>query len=273
MHAAILTDDLSESIQVLYEVFARYPTRRDMPRECCDMPHCEYCVTPEDIALICSKPLRELTADDLSKYAGKAITTWGDVEDFKHFLPRLMELIATEGSVDWRGPEEVFSRFRYGQWEGWEPRERHAVDSYFVSLWRFVLSRHPVFPGWDPPWWSIANDYLCAVAQATDDLSPYLQMWRVDRSITGLRHLADFVADTVNQAKDGMLGAWWKGCKAEAQVKEWLSDPATWQRLEEGLASPSSPPFAPSLVEALDLLARYGWALRNTPGDAGSTDR
>lgn len=262
----LLTDDLLESIQSLYEMFERYPARREMP-------HCEYCVSPEEIAFICSKPLRELTADDLGKYAGKAITTWGDVEDFKHFLPRLMELIATEGRVDCEDPQVVFSRFRYGQWEGWEPRERHAVESYFVSVWRFVVSRYPVIPGVETLFGAIANDYLAAIAQATDDLSPYLRMWRADRSVPSLRHLAEFVADTVDQVKDGTLGGWWKSCKAEAQVKAWLSDPATWQRFEEGLASPSSRPFAPSLVEALDLLARYGWALRNTPGDAGSTDR
>lgn len=58
MYAAILTDDLSESIQVLYKVFERYPARRDMP-------HCEDCVSPEEIAFICSKPLRELAADDI----------------------------------------------------------------------------------------------------------------------------------------------------------------------------------------------------------------
>ncbi len=248
--SAILTDDLSESIQDLYEVFDRYPVRRNMP-------HCECCVTSEDIDLICSKPLRELAAADLGKYAEKAITTWGDVEDWKHFLPRLMELIATEGLVHWANPETVFSRFREGKWEGWDPVERHAVGFYFVSLWRFVLSRYRVIPLMETPLAVTANDYLCAIAQATDDLSPYLRMWRADRSITALRHLADFVVDTLDQVmKDGTLGPWWRGRAAETQVKEWLSDPATTQRLEEGMASSSSGPFAASLSAALGHLVR-----------------
>ena len=251
MPPAVLTDDLSESIECLYKVFERYPARRDMPRCECG------CVAPEEIALICSKPLREMTADDLGTYAGKAITTWGDVEDFKHFLPRLMELIATEGAVDWRDPETVFGRFRFGHWEGWEPAERHAVETFMVALWRFVLSRYPVIPGLETPFGSIANDYLSAIAQATDDLSPYLRMWRADRSIPALRHLAEFVEDTLDYMTDqGTLGPSWKGRAAQAQVKDWLFDPATTQRLEEGMDSPSSVPFGPSLRRALGFLAR-----------------
>lgn len=119
------------------------------------------------------------------------------------------------------------------------------------------MSRYPVIPGIEPPWWSIANDYLCAIAQATDDLSPYLQMWRADRSRTGLRHLADFVADTLDSVmENGTLGAWWKDRAAQAQVKEWLTDPATTQRLKEEIAAPSSGPFVASLLGALDLLSR-----------------
>lgn len=250
LELADLSGDLSESIHRLYKVFERYPARRDMP-------HCECCVSPEEIALICSKPLQELTGDDLAAYAGKAITTWGDVEDFKHFLPRLMEVVATEGSVDWRYPEVVFSRFRYGHLEGWAPSERLAVEAYFLSLWRFVLSRYPVFPGGDDPWSSIVNDYLGAIAQATDDLSPYLQIWRMDRSIPALGHLADFVWDTLDYMQDhGTLGAFWEDRVAEAQVKDWLTDLATQRRLEEGLASPSSGLFVPSLLRALNCLAR-----------------
>jgi hypothetical protein len=262
----ILNDDLSESVRGLYEVFERYRFRRNMPRD-------DVSGMPEEIALLRSKPLRELAADELAPYAGKAITTWGDVEDFKHFLPRLMELIATEGSVGFRDPEVVFSRFRYGKWEGWERGERRAVESYLLSLWRFVLSRYPTIHGWEESFRSLedsirgvssmANDVLAAIAQATDDLSPYLRIWREDRSLSALRHLADFVVDALAAViSDGTLGPWWKDRPAQAQVKAWLSEPATWQRLEEGINARTSRPFATSAYEALDLLARFRTRLK-----------
>lgn len=82
-------------------------------------------------------------------------------------------------------------------------------------------------------------------------------MWRADRSRTGLRHLANFVADTLDSVmENGTLEAWWKDRAAQAQVKEWLTDPATTQRLKEGIAAPSSGPFVASLLGALDLLSR-----------------
>ena len=48
---------------------------------------CPCCVSGSDEDNIHSKQLRQLNGDDLSRYAFKAMTTWGDIEDFKYYLP------------------------------------------------------------------------------------------------------------------------------------------------------------------------------------------
>jgi len=86
------TKELNASIEKLYATFARYPLRASMDA-------CPCCVTDEDMGRLCSKELRGLEENDISLYAYKAMTTWGDVEDFKHFLPRIFELASASGFV------------------------------------------------------------------------------------------------------------------------------------------------------------------------------
>lgn len=51
-------------------------------------------VSESDKAALHSKKLRELENKEICGYAFSAITTWGDLNDFKHYLPRIFELAA-----------------------------------------------------------------------------------------------------------------------------------------------------------------------------------
>ena len=52
------------------------------------------------------KPLQEPEAEDLGRYSFKAMTTVSDVHDFRHFLPRIKELLAL-GGLDYEVDVEV----------------------------------------------------------------------------------------------------------------------------------------------------------------------
>ncbi|EFH85170.1 hypothetical protein [Ktedonobacter racemifer] len=82
------TITLQETIEHIYTTFSSYLLHH--PVEGC--PHC---ISHEDQERIASKPLRELTEEDLRRYTLKALTTWGDVNDLKHFLPRMLELVVS----------------------------------------------------------------------------------------------------------------------------------------------------------------------------------
>lgn len=75
-----MTEKLKNSVEKLYETFEKYhsgPTMIGSPNY-------------DDLRtwnrLIFKKPLRELDEDDLSRFTGKAITTWGNANDYKHFF-------------------------------------------------------------------------------------------------------------------------------------------------------------------------------------------
>jgi hypothetical protein len=96
---------IANAIEDLYRVFAG--CRLD--------PHvegCPHCVSDRDHARIHSRPLRSLSGDDLGRYAFKAMTTWGNERDFRHFLPRILELLV---SNDLDPPTEVvLGKLAYG---------------------------------------------------------------------------------------------------------------------------------------------------------------
>lgn len=103
---------LEDAIEHLYYTFQNYRLKTSINA-------CPHCVADSDHAKLHPKRLRDLTDSDLEKYAFKALTTWGDADDFRHFLPRLFELEALYpqrivGLVD---PEILFGKLAYAQWD------------------------------------------------------------------------------------------------------------------------------------------------------------
>jgi hypothetical protein len=120
---------LQQAVEELYLTFGRYPLS--------SLEGCPCCVSAVDQGKVTHRALRALTEDDLGRYAGKAMTTWGTVDDFKHFLPRLLELTGA-----FRAPYAayvVLNKLEYGRWRTWHLAEIAAVERYLLALWDVVL--------------------------------------------------------------------------------------------------------------------------------------
>lgn len=155
-HDAI--QELEQSIEGLYSAFAGYPLK---PR----IYGCECCVSPKDDVRIHSKPLRQLDWADLQRFAHKSMSTWGDVDDFKHFLPRLLELLPELNSwpicMDRLCPKIYEAGF-----QDWPEAERLAVDAYFLALWRAVVLTDVVPMN--------CYEFLSAMVSAQAPVQPFL---------------------------------------------------------------------------------------------------
>ncbi len=81
-----------------------------------------------------------MESEDISHYSFKAMTTWGDVEDFKHFLPRLLELSATTGLA--YGYEVVLGKLEYAKWNEWEETEKDAIRAFLLAWWTESLTNN-----------------------------------------------------------------------------------------------------------------------------------
>lgn len=115
------------SIEGLYAAFARYPLRARI--EGC--PHCDLGGAERGLH---AKPLRELDEDDLGRFPFKAMSTFGDVDDFRHFFPRIAELITYYGHSRACDLGVLARKLPYGEWERWPEPERAAILRWLGAL-------------------------------------------------------------------------------------------------------------------------------------------
>ena len=168
---------MTEVIEGLYTAFARY-TRP------ANMHHSPLAPGIKIYRAITRSPLREIPHEYISAYAARAISTLGNIDDFRHFLPRILELLADNLDQE-MDPEEALAKLTYGQWQQWPANEQNAIRQYLQALWNHKSQNESEIDTW-----------LCAIAQAEDDLSPYLA------TLTSIPKLSS---------------AWWKNRPAQKQ--------------------------------------------------------
>jgi hypothetical protein len=232
---------LCEAISQLYVAFEDYPLRPTIDG-------CPCCVGEQLQMKLHFRSLHQLDADALSAFAFKSMTTWGDDRDFRHFLPRLLELLAFEPdfSVD---PEILAEKLRYGEWRQWPRAEQIAVENYLQALWTHVISTFPHH--------LTAYSTVTALAVAAEDIKPYLKHWLQQDSTSALKQFCDFVDDVAPPLiKKRTLGNWWADRPEQVrQVLEWLSDSTTRQFVEDASREHSKTEFAGELSRAADYVA------------------
>ena len=240
-------DGLRTAVDCLYEAFESYAT----------LPVPLYYEGADPVgygASLASKPLRELTNGDLDRFKWNALTTWGTPDDFRHYLPRMLELVATNERMFLDNPEVTFSQLEYAAWRDWPGTERQAIEAFCRAWWMDVTHSHPC-----------ANDpatALCCIGQIMNDLRPYLDDWQPARSRGEAIQFAGWVRDvycSVN-AKSWrrwkLRDAWWdKRPGAAQQAAEWLLAPERVTELESAFfAFGTDGETAAALSDAIDEL-------------------
>ena len=167
---------LNDSIERLYEVFAAYPLHDSTDP-------CPHCFTSADEQQLRSQPLRQLSADDLRSFAASSLTTWGGVTDLKHFLPRIMEIGATEG-FNWPDVELLYHHVAYGEFTTWPAPEVAAMRAFAQAHWDVALHGEAA---------DDAGSVLAAIMFVEPDVMPCLRQWQHHGTLTSLEQLVDFI--------------------------------------------------------------------------------
>lgn len=205
-----------------YQAFAGYPLHDRVVG-------CPCCTGSDEV--LRRAPLDELTEEDLGRYAFKALTTWGSLADYKHFLPRILELSLRGGDEPGMDPLVIAGKLEMGRWHEWPAPERAAIQHYFQALWGTPVG---------------TMEFLEAAHRAQLDVSPFLERCDAHR----LADLVQYSGAALNKrgavpADDPLLSR---------QLTDWLREPARRDELERAFFASTDAAELQELSVALQIL-------------------
>ncbi len=114
----IRSHNFSLSHQLLVHVFSVYPYPENIHG-------CPCCVSSDDI--------EELKRGRLGRYLCKAMTTWGESRDFKHYIPQLFKEVYLDKIYD-----PFTMGCKLGYIKNWSDGEKLALDNWFYDYFQDI---------------------------------------------------------------------------------------------------------------------------------------
>lgn len=205
---------LEDAIEGLYVTFSKYP----LPD---DTYPCPGCHSADANGLLHAASLRELKREHLEDYSTDALMVWGDLDCYRHFLPRIFELVLTAG--EWPktpSPEMVFHILHYGEWRSWPMQEQEAVEKMLQAIWETVRSNPPIEGGYID-----VDQWLCCISQCEESLAPYLDQWADDDHLSAAWALSSLILGSTIAYTDENTNHQppvWESEESRAKIKEWF---------------------------------------------------
>lgn len=192
-----------EIIETLYREFARYEVAHPLQA-------CPCCVHTADHRRL-RTPLRKIREEQIARYAGKALTTWGTLDDYKHFLPRILELVPTHEALGFLGLQGwlVAGKLTYGRWRTWPDNEQTAVRTYFEALFDDFL---------DGEYHVSENEVVDMLRRLEEDIVVWFGRWDPMRSPETAERLA--TAILYYEGRDHEFANWLRSPDRRAPLTE-----------------------------------------------------
>lgn len=217
-------DNLDTSVENLYHVFQRY------------LKLSEELISGDP--KLCQKKLRQLTANDLWDFLFSALDGQEDIDDLRHFLPRMLELSVIElGTNEIWSVNSLFEKISWAKWKDWTVTEKASIEAFILAWWEHTLTDFPAVRR--------LSELLKAISFIHNDLSPYLDKMTFATNAEAYQHFNDSIEFFENPKK--FLS------KAHAsQVSEWLTKSTTLTWLDQGLIAHSSESWSIELATNVD---------------------
>ena len=216
-----------------YALFARY--RATPPLLVCQ---CNVCMPLDVQRELLDAPLREAPAKLLREWQGSVALGTVDADgafqrdpaeadEVRHFLPRLMDLLAQDRRVSTSGTETSLRCLQDTGWHRWPGVERRVVQRFLDAHWQTTLADDECGPD--------AADVLTMHVLIGADIERALALWDAAPDPAGALHLAEarhWLSDRDGtwRFSNGFLED--AHAPAARRIGEWLASPAASDRLE-----------------------------------------
>jgi hypothetical protein len=239
-----MTEETKQAVQNLYTAFSNYRLNSNMEAS----PVYDEKEVAKWNQTVSSKPLTELTGEELHFFVFKVCYTWGDVSDYKHFLPRVFELIAEyrEGEIEaWIAIEKL----NYCNWKDWKKPEYEAVLNYLNSLWFQLINEEDVDALWN------FEELFTSIAKVHPSYNQILKEWEESQGYVSMLRFCEFVEGTATELKRrGQV----KQLKDEPELSDefvhWAKG-SMQQKLEKVFNSSEDEEMLEKLVQTVEILS------------------
>ncbi len=128
-----------------------------------------------------TKSLKQLSGSDLWEFTFECMLTQGDENDFKYFLPRILELFSSgELAID---NFILTDKFKRADWRTWADKEQQLIESYFLCIWETKIKQNHLFD----------CDSFVEFMLLFEDVTLLLTKWQIQENEPGLHALIDFL--------------------------------------------------------------------------------
>lgn len=206
-------NNIKNALEHLYLTFGKYTTE--------GMTHCDCgCIDKENVKKLNSRPLRELEMDDLVSYHGSALYTWGELEHYKHYLPRFFELMSRNRNFSMIDLYDISVKLEYAKWTEWEADEVDAIKEYVLQDWIEFANNDE----------SEIRDTILESYCSFFELKDLLKLWDVSNGSKAVRNFVLFFYFHGNQILDGRAKT--KGTRNKEEFTSLVSSIKLLENLE-----------------------------------------
>ena len=208
-----MTSSLYQAIEGVYCAFG------DVPQPPL-VEGCHRCFCMKESCMLLSRPLREVSPDQLSHYAASVFRTVGGVGDFLYFLPRILEVLASVPDW-WPVPEVVTRAMHTAGFHAWPDYRREALARYFDEVIDDLLATENSG--------RLLDSWICALGRLHVDLEPLLA--RVAANRKRLVELYEVNSEPLVSSR--LANGFWRAAPRERnKVLDWFRSSETRRTLE-----------------------------------------
>ena len=189
--------ELQKSIEGLYHTFAVKQAPASIDR-------CPHCMNEQEAKDLLRQDLASIPEAELWSYAFDVFYTVGAVEDFRYFLPRILELVSQHAETD-LDPEMVLCKLTYADWLNWPAEEQAAIERFLkAAFWALLNGPADQNPHEDG---NLIDSWLCGLSRSGLSISAFLEILEYPRNQTQKKQLLAFVQDDDEYFSD--KETWW----------------------------------------------------------------